>query len=1396
MIKKIMLSIVSLLNVLNYANAQVNMQDGSMSYNIPIFSFADGKSGLSTAVNLSYSSGNGLKVNERASNVGQNWNLLAGGFIARQQFGEPDDQNSLGAFPAMTPMGTTRGFAKDIAFRDQNYQSFVYTGDIYSQDYYDNYYPNGYMYSEFPVTLEDQYNYAPGGFLPKSLAVTLRFKNEQDKRFKLGRNALTDREQDIFVFNLNGEIGQFVIGRDGMPTLLNLDKSKYIIEKVTEDLTAQNIRTRIKEFTIKDDKRIVYKFANYELTEVMEYDEIHVEGDDTDFSKRFSGATPKGKFIINKWNLTEITNTNTTEKILFSYNNGTYSISDVVPSYGYTVGQATESVNIVFSSSKGTKKNLSQITLPNNSSVEFLYKTLPRQDVLDDYPIEKIAVKYNNIEQYNFSFDYGYFYNSGSATSIDDLKEYTEVFNDTQKKGLRLYLKSVRKIGDNLAEPPHEFGYYIGSNAANLSPGGKIPPYTSLAQDHWGYYTSNSNISSTNYDPSKEDLKALLTNPAFREPSPGSAALGLLRTIKTPQGGITTYEYEQNQSKDSDNPSITKNAEGIRVFKITKAPSENSSENDKTITQYSYINADGSSSGWGFETPYYNEQKSLEFWNAGNLNGYKYSGRPSQSASGKSFGNAILKSTGSAIKSAGISALLGSGYEYKPIPGLASVTLIHAVALNLFLKGFITRVAVFFNPSSNYTMGTYNFYSPQYQNPIGINYKRVEEKNISIVGGAGKMVYEFTAPTNVRASIPALAVPYAPKARVPNAQYGMLSSSKAYHQNGTLLREIQYQYTNYNTFLVSDNHKSCKIHVNEVESAGAPNWSIGNGVTASNFNWQYYYPQVKNTPLASTVEINYPASGNTSTNTEEISYNAENLVNKIITQKSNYSIVEVRKYYTNDFNNISPAIIALKSKNMLNTEIATEKWITKAGVKYLVEASVNEYAIAPNGEIVLSKIHTLQTAAPIPQTTIGVHNPNLLIRNASYYKEQVMFNYLSNAVLKETKPTFGNTAVQLLDYEDRIPVAAVTNANYDDVAYSSFETNNTGAWQYSNANIVNATAPSTLAVTGSKYFQFGAGIEITKQVTNNNTYVISFWHKGSTLHVSFAGSLLSPAVSYLNVATGWRYHVYNFSGTGLLKISQVNDPILSSIDELRLHPKGAVINTVAYDKFLRKSAECDENGRIQYYEYDGLHRLLVIRDENRNIVKKYCYNESNCIDQVQNEPIWQDVPNFSICEPCALNPNYLSGRRLRFRQDINPASSTHGQQVAYEDVNNPCPSPADYVLTNTVCQVSSTPPYGNTGMVIKSYTDINPCSATYLMGYTSIELDGNACPYCSTPCNGPQYKCINGVCVQGSLQIVKTVRTSRTGPWECMYAYCFPDGTTSEVVNTVLNPTACTVACQ
>lgn len=92
--------------------------------------------------------------------------------------------------------------------------------------------------------------------------------------WKLSRRALTDRQQDVFIFNINGRAGQFVIGKNGQIVTLSDYWVTAKIEKFESDMTASKIRTRINSFKITDETGIIYTFNAMSLSEVLKPKEI------------------------------------------------------------------------------------------------------------------------------------------------------------------------------------------------------------------------------------------------------------------------------------------------------------------------------------------------------------------------------------------------------------------------------------------------------------------------------------------------------------------------------------------------------------------------------------------------------------------------------------------------------------------------------------------------------------------------------------------------------------------------------------------------------------------------------------------------------------------------------------------------------------------------------------------------------------------------------------------------------------------------------------------------------------------------------------------------------------------------------------------------------------------
>jgi len=1159
--------------------SQVNLQSGGAEYSIPLFSFSDAKSGLSTSLQLSYGSGNGLIVSDIPSSVGQNWNLIAGGSIVRKQNGEPDDQNSTSLY-ATIPNGNVRGFNSSIALYDEDYQSFDWGGDPYSRDYINNYFPNGYMYSEFGLDMTDAGSGPEKYLAPRELAFLPRFKSNMDKRWKMSRRALTDREQDVYIYSFNGISGQFVLGRDGTPLLLN--DSKIKIEKTTADLTSAvpyNIRTRIISFKITAEDGLVYTFDAYELANVM-IPASSSTGPDN-FQMLTNSANPISKYTIQKWVLTKIENPITLEQIKFEYDDYTIDCTtDRFPSYQYTEGQNIEAVQVYYQRSKGISKRLKNILLPDGHKVEFFYESTARIDLPGDFPLMRVKVTYNGGDVSSYIFKYGYFLKK-------EIKNYSETISPTDKRYARLCLISVQKTGAHVAEPAYQLTYYTGAESSD--PKDIVPPLDCMAQDHWGFYNKSSIVDNDIAYPSKEVLKDLmLNNSTYRQPSSGAAKFGLLKTISNPFGGSLTYEYEQNDAKDADSPLTTKIAGGVRVFKTTIY--DGISTLNDVVNTYTYKLADGTTSGWGYETPVYLNRRQIKIWKAANLDGYTQNGVLVYDVTNSYLKLAVKELAKQAIKIAFKSVAASAGIAAAPAP---------VVAIFIYITGgMIDRLFVLFNPADYVWFNNYNFFPYQKQNPIGINYSRVEVKNTSLATGIGKTVEEFSRPVNIRSEIPAYVMPYSSKQRYASWKYGLPIKTSTYNQAGSLVQETSNTYNVIANTANTDNNKSSKVEVLRPESSGCLAGTYDIPIT--DFSWEFYYPITGRAELTTTTQTSYGGSGINSQKQIIRTYNSDLLLASATTSRSNGDQIIVKNYYPNDYGNVSTAIQDMKSKGMIAIPVSTETWLKKAdNSEYLIDATVNEFTKLVDGQIKLAKVYQLEAKQPIAKATIGYQNSASLIRNSTYFKLQSTIDYNSLGIPVQTTSIGGKVSSTVFGYHNRLMIATVMNANSGDVAFTSFEDINTGGTVSQSVNVggwqigTGSNVLTSQSLTG-KYSFSGS---LTKTVQHPGNYKITIWR-----HSSGSATVNGQSGTLLTDIGNWRLYEWNLTNVSAITVNA------NAIDEIRLYPANASMVSFTYDPAIGKTSESDESNRIVFFEYDDFGRIRMIKDEKGNIVKRYEYN--------------------------------------------------------------------------------------------------------------------------------------------------------------------------------------------
>lgn len=148
-----------------------------------------------------------------------------------------------------------------------------------------------------------------------------------------------------------------------------------------------------------------------------------------------------------------------------------------------------------------------------------------RQDILNDYALNNIEI-FNEANELVKKYDFAYTY-------IDSYVGMPEggVFN-TFIGSKRLFLNEVSNVKEGIDYGKYRFEY-------NLSTSSSLPYYLSFSQDHWGY----------NNEAFNQSLIPIINNnygQADRDVNTQAAVLGALKKIVYPTGGATEFEYESN----------------------------------------------------------------------------------------------------------------------------------------------------------------------------------------------------------------------------------------------------------------------------------------------------------------------------------------------------------------------------------------------------------------------------------------------------------------------------------------------------------------------------------------------------------------------------------------------------------------------------------------------------------------------------------------------------------------------------------------------------------------------------------------------------------------------------------------------------------------------------------
>jgi YD repeat-containing protein len=452
------------------------------------------------------------------------------------------------------------------------------------------------------------------------------------------------------------------------------------------------------------------------------------------------------------------------------------------------------------------------------------------------------------------------------------------------------------------------------------------------------------------------------------------------------------------------------------------------------------------------------------------------------------------------------------------------------------------------------------------------------------------------------------------------------------------------------------------------------------------------------------------------------------------------------------------------SRNIINEPCEVIQTKTIGGTENVIGGKVLTFAKL-NNTVKQNNVYALQISAPISKssyaayTVTGYSNGNeisqidpRMVKRINYTLHDALGNVREYSKDDESKAL-------IWGYDDHYLVAEVPDAGAGAIAYTSFETATDDRW------ILPVTARNiTDALTGKRSFDMtSAGTTgiIINGITG--TSILSYWTK-NTVPLTITGTQGTPARG--KTVRQWTYYEHKIAGITQAKITGTG-----LVDELRLYPDNTHMTTYTYEPLIGLTGQCSPQNALAYYEYDGLGRLKLVRDQDGNIVKQHEYEYHNNIT-----PMLQPTGNTR----CQVMGGYVTGKQEAEYKDINPGSPGYNTMTWKENgLSAACVVVPDWKATGpTRCELDAWNSYTGNGQAEQK--DANPYSPTY---NTLRWANTGASTTCARPaCVGSGKRLVKNVCETGVRQeLLSSVELTPT-KWECTYWMTYSFGPGEEVV--------------
>lgn len=1152
-----------------------------------------------------------------------------------------------------------------------------------------------------------------------SAAIPSDWRNDANKYY----HDSLDTQQDVFQFNFSGHAGKFMFGKNGQIIIIPDAKIKII----PSFFTPSGNTATLKSFRIITEDGVKYDFEEADAATIN-----MIAG--TGYS-----YVPSGYYGVShrvSWSLSRIISAFNTDTIKFTYQSAGSSYGFSPPQITFVNNSTGVRKTPYFGSgfgSAGIKKPLS-IELPDKTTISFLYsRDIKYNDT--DYVLSKIKIC-------DTAFRFGYLLEYADSGYLST----TGHGNHVNLKPIRTQLKTVTPFTSKEKQEGYRFEYII----PDLPRIGGMYDTIQNKKDHWGFLNG-----ALNGDSSIPKINSY-TWGADRSPMISALASSLSR-FYFPTGGSIYYTYELNDHYPytKQQSAISLNLQSTTQTTITLNQVLSTKHQlgfflDKSISR----TGAGPISGSGTLYLAIKSTSGLTTYATGSISLYElfYSGLKrwtfnlpngtymleTSLSGGTSTGGAFPVSVEWENKN------LDNTVTYKQSGGLRVKRIARASDVVDYEGSYEEYSYALEDGRSSGYLGEvprYDFpfreefphlsttidYTTVSSAPLGtagfaqIGYSRVTVTRKSSSGNLGKVVYEFTDLNDVNSNTFNQSFPYTPF-ELRSWGLGMTKRISAYDSAGILQKRTVNTYQLDTTDYTGSNFKSIKMGHSQTTFYSGTVSSPSTTNKKKDFIADDYYPSGGRVYMTASTDTLYYPNGSYQASYQHLEYDTNYNVTKIVSSydKNRGLEREQRMYYPYNYS-VGGGVGMLRDRSIISQTVAMETWIIGDASPRMIDGAVTSFRQVGNGDIKPDTIYAFESNKPVPQSTIGAFNGSVLNRNTTYLIPQSYFvSYDSKGNLTEAKNLVtGQSSSSFIDYDQQYTIATATNAAQSDLAYTSFESAGTGNWTVSSNS-----RDHSLSLSGKKSYNLSNG-NISKSGLNSSaSYLVSFWlHGGGSATVN--GSSAGTAIAAQN---GW--YLYSKSLSGITSVAISGSGL---IDEVRLHPKDANMQTSAYEPLTGVISTMDANNGVLYTEYDNLNRVKLLRDKDKNIVKRFDYSDT--VMSLHMSPVW-----VGIGKQCAA-----WGFIDSLYKDMNIFSDSAGYVKAvsqgYRDCscaeisNNP-----QYKVVNGVCEEGT---WGVTASV-----------------YKQVEVEGYL-----------QWR------------------------WVCTYRWCFSDGSQSTYYSEGIYTSPCSITC-